>query len=87
MTVPNLLHLVRGTVHASPDDYAAFLQVDESLAGTVKEALARGMIRTRRAFYADAPEHSAVRLTDTGLRWCRNHPKPKRRIRVRRERP
>ena len=82
MSLSKFLHIVRKIVHMHADDCNAFVQVHTSVAGVVREGVARGLFRSRRAFYIDAPEHSAVRLSPAGLRWCRLHPEPKRKMRV-----
>ena len=82
MTLSKILRLTRDCVHTSPDDRNAYLQAPARWACAIREGVARGLLYTRRAYYDGAPDHSAIRLTDAGLRWCRLHPEPKRRVRV-----
>lgn len=85
MTLHKILHLVREVAHADP--YAETFMYDHPrIRGAVSDGIRRGLLRSRRPMAPGVREPRAVRLTDAGIRWCRENPKMKRRVRVWRNR-
>ena len=79
MTLPTLMRLVRDIAHRDSDG-CTYMQMrnDVESPELVVEGLARGLLESATF----RPRNQSVRLTPAGLRWCRAHPLPRRRLRV-----
>ena len=83
MTLTKLIRLVREIAHADPYSVSWLIAKHPTIQpGVVREATARGLVYSPPPDPKWGPSPMVVRLTPAGLRWCRLHPEPRRKVRV-----